>query len=72
MSANINLTAVFCFLEALLLLPCTLHSKIIALVAVGNDNFGKERENKSEKMTHEEVSEGLSVVSGRLERLAAV
>ena len=31
-----------------------------------------ERENKSEKMTHEEVSEGLSVVSGRLERLAAV
>ena len=32
----------------------------------------RERENKSEKMTHEEVSEGLSVVSGRLERLAAV
>ena len=71
-SANINLTAVFCFLEALLLLPCTLHSKIIALVAVDNDNFGKEGENKSEEMTHEEVSEGLSVVSGRLERLAAV
>ena len=77
-SANINLTAVFCFLEALLLLPCTLHSRIIALVAVGDDNFGKERErerereNKSEEMTHEEVSEGLSVVSGRLERLAAV
>ena len=73
-SANINLTAVFCFLEALLLLPCTLHSKIITLVAVGDDNFGKEREreNKSEKMTHEEVSEGLSVVSGRVVRLAAV
>ena len=51
-SANINLTAVFCFLEALLLLPCTLHNKIIALVAVGDDNLkerGREREDDARR-----------------------